>query len=86
MDSRYKIKILNFKRIRGNKYRLVFQIENTELDYNVNIIDGDGIFGIEMPDELGLLLHEFPMSHKEVVNSVKTVYKELFSDRQLQAA
>jgi len=86
MDSRYKIKILNFKRIRGNKYRLVFQIENTELDYNVNIIDGDGIFGIEMPDELGLLLREFPMSHKEVVNSVKTVYKELFSDRQLQAA
>jgi len=86
MDSRYKIKILNFKRIRGNKYRLVFQIENTELDYNVSIIDGDGIFGVEMPDELGLLLHEFPMSHKEVVNSVKTVYKELFSDRQLQAA
>ena len=86
MDSRYKIKILNFKRIRGNKYRLVFQIENTELDYNVSIIDGDGIFGVEMPDELGLLLREFPMSHKEVVNSVKTVYKELFSDRQLQAA
>ncbi|MEO6590240.1 MAG: hypothetical protein ABIP06_13155 [Pyrinomonadaceae bacterium] len=86
MDSRYKIKILNFKRIRGNKYRLVFEIENTELDYNVNIIDGDGIFGVEMPDELGLLLREFPMSHKEVVNSVKTVYKELFSDRQLQAA
>jgi len=86
MDSRYKIEILSFKRIRGNKYRLVFQIENTELDYNVSIIDGDGIFGVEMPDELGLLLHEFPMSHKEVVNSVKTVYKELFSDRQLQAA
>ncbi len=86
MDSRYKIEILSFKRIRGNKYHLVFQIENTELDYNVNIIDGDGIFGIEMPDELGLLLREFPMSHKEVVNSVKTVYKELFSDRQLQAA
>lgn len=86
MDSRYKIEILSFKRIRGNKYRLVFQIENTELDYNVSIIDGDGIFGVEMPDELGLLLHEFPMSHKEVVNSVKTVYKELFFDRQLQAA
>jgi len=86
MDSRYKIEILSFKRIRGNKYRLVFQIENTELDYNVSIIDDNGVFGVEMPDELGLLLHEFPMSHKEVVNSVKTVYKELFFDRQLQAA
>lgn len=87
MDSRYKIEILHFKRIRGDKYRLAFQIENTTFDYNVNIIDGEGIFGVEMPDELGLLLREFPMSHKEIVNSVKTAYKEeLFSDRQLQAA
>ncbi len=56
MDSRYKIEILNFKRICGNKYRLVLKIEDTELDYNVNIIDSDGIFSVEMPDELGLLL------------------------------
>lgn len=86
MDSRYKIEILSFKRIRGGKYRLIFQINDTELDYNVNIIDSDGVFGVEMPDELGLLLREFPMSHKEIVNSVKTAYTELFSDRQLQAA
>jgi hypothetical protein len=86
MDSRYKIEILSFKRMRGDKYRLVFQIENTKLDYNVNIIDRDGVFGVEMPSELGLLLREFPMSHKEVVNSVKIAYERLFSDRQLQAA
>ncbi|MDQ3130984.1 MAG: hypothetical protein M3Q99_09515 [Acidobacteriota bacterium] len=86
MDSRYKIEISTFKKIGGNKYHLIFQIENTELDYNVNIIDGDGVFGVEMPDELGLLLHEFPMSHKEVVNSVKNEYKKIFADRQLQAA
>lgn len=49
MDSRYKIEILSFKRTRGNKYRLVFQIENTKLDYNVSIIDGNGIFGVDMP-------------------------------------
>ena len=86
MDSRYKIEILNFKRIRGDKYRLVLQIENTELDYNVNIIDGKGIFGVEMPDELSLLLREFPMSHKEIVKSVQTAYRELLSEHQLQAA
>ena len=86
MDSRYKIKILSFKRIHGNKYRLVLQIVNTELNYNVNIIDGNGIFGVEMPDELGLLLREFPMSHKEIVKLVQTAYKELFSNRQLQVA
>ncbi len=85
MDSRYKIEILNFKRIRGNKYRLVLQIENTELDYNVNIIDNNGVFGVDMPSELGLLLREFPMSHKEVVNSVQIAYREMFSN-QLQAA
>lgn len=86
MDSRYKIEISCLKKIRGNKYRLIFQIENAELDYNVKIIDGNGIFGIEMPDELGLLLREFPMSHKEVVKSVETVYQELLPNRELQAA
>ncbi len=86
MDSRYEIEILSLKRIRGNKYRLVFQIKNTQLNYNVNIIDGNGIFGVEMPDELGLLLREFPMSHKEIVESVQIAYRELFSNRRLQAA
>jgi len=86
MDSRYKIEILSFKKIRGNKYRVVFQIENVELDYNVNIIDGNGCFGVEMPDELGLLLREFPMSHKEVVKSVQNAYRKLFANRQLQTA
>lgn len=85
MDSRYKIEILRFKRLRGSKFHLVLTIEDIELDYNVNIIDGNGIFGIEMPDKLGLLLREFPMSHKEIVNAVKPVYEELFSN-QLQVA
>ena len=86
MDSRYKIEILSFEKLRANKYRLVFQIENTKLDYNVKIIDDNGVFGLEIPDELGLLLREFPMSHKELVKSVKTIYQKLLSNRELQAA
>ena len=87
MDTRYEIEILKFEKLSGNKYYLVFQIEQTEFKYNVNIIDNNGIFGIEIPDELGLSLREkFPMSPKEIVGSVRTVYEKLSAEKELQVA
>ncbi len=86
MASRNKVEFLSISRIRGSKFDLVLQIEKTEQNYAVNIIDSDGVFGVELPDELGLMLREFPMATKEIVKSVENAYKELLSDRQLQAA
>lgn len=86
MVSRNKIEFLDIKPKSGDKFALVLQIENVKKHYDVNIIDRDGIFGVEFPAELNLLLREFPMATKEIVKSVENAYKELFSDRQLQAA
>lgn len=85
MDTRNKVEFLSLSRIRGSKFDLFLRIGKTKQNYTVNIID-DGVFGVELPDELGLRLRKFPMATKEIVKSVETAYKELFSDRQLQAA
>lgn len=85
MATRNKVEFLSISKIRGSKFNLVLRIEKTEQNYTVNIIDGNGVFGIELPDELGLRLREFPMAAKEIVKSVENAYQELFSDRQLQA-
>jgi len=86
MDTRNKVKFLSISRIRGSKFNLVLQIEKTEQNYAVDIIDGNGVFGVELPDELGLMLREFPMATKEIVKSVENAYRELFSELQLQVA
>ncbi len=86
MASRNKVEFLSISRIRGSKFNLVLQIEKTKQNYAVNIIDGNGVFGVELPDELGLVLREFPMATKEIVKAVESAYKELFSEQQLQAA
>ena len=85
MVSENKVEFLSIKKKSGDKFDLALKIENAKKHFDVNIIDRDGIFGVDMPSELGLLLREFPMSHKEVVNSVQTAYREIFSN-QLQAA
>jgi len=86
MDTRNKVKFLSISRIRGSKFNLVLQIEKTEQNYTVDIIDSNGVFGVELPDELGLMLREFPMATKQIVKSVENSYRELLSNRQLQAA
>ncbi len=86
MASRNKVEFLSISRIRGSKFNLVLQIEKTKQNYAVNIIDSNGVFGVELPDELGLVLREFPMATKEIVKSVENAYQELLSNRRLQAA
>ncbi len=86
MVSRNKVKFLGIEKKSGGKFDLALQIENAEKHYNVSIIDRDGVFGVEFPKELNLLLREFPLANKEIVKSVQNAYQELFSNRQLQAA
>lgn len=86
MVSQKEVEFLSIKEKPNGRFDLVLKIKNVKRQFDVEIIDRDGIFGVDMPSELGLLLREFPMSHKEVVNSVQTAYRELFASRQLQAA
>ncbi len=85
MDTRNKVEFLSISRIHGNKFNLVLQIEKTKRNYAVNIIDSNGVFGVELPDELGLKLHEFPMATKELVKYVENAYRKLSANQQLEA-
>ncbi len=86
MASRNKVEFLGIKRKSSGKFDLALQIADAEKHFDVQIIDRDGVFGVEFPTELSLLLREFPMAHKEIVKSAQNAYQELFSNRQLQAA
>ena len=85
MVSQKEVEFLSIKEKPNGRFDLTLKIKNVKRHFDVEIIDRDGIFGVDMPSELGLLLREFPMSHKEVVNSVQITYREMFSN-QLQAA
>ena len=86
MVSENKVEFLSIKKKSGDKFDLALKIENAKKHFDVSIIDRDGVFGVEFPSELSLLLRKFPMSSKEVVKSVQNAYCELFANRQLQAA
>lgn len=86
MVSRNDVEFLSIKKKPNGKFDLALKIDNVKRHFDVKIIDRDGVFGVDMPDELGLLLREFPMSHKKVVRSVQTAYEGIFSNPHLQAA
>ena len=86
MASRNEVEFLSIKRKANGKFDLALRIENVKKHFDVNIIDQDGVFGIDMPDELGLLLREFPKSQKIIVKSVQVAFQDIFSTRHLQAA
>ncbi len=86
MVSRNKVEFLGIKKSTGEKFDLTLQIENAERHFEVSIIDRDGVFGVEFPTELNLLLREFPMTGKKIVKLVQNAYRELISDRRLQTA
>ena len=85
MVSRKKVEFLSIKEKPNGRFDLALNIENVKKHFDVEIFDRDGIFGMIFPIELNILLREYPMSHKEIVNAVKPVYDELFSN-QLQVA
>jgi len=86
MVSRNKVEFLSIREKANGRFDLALKIKNIKRHFDVEIIDRDGVFGVDFPSELGLLLREFPMSHKEIVKSVQNAYEELFSNRQLQVA
>ena len=86
MVSGEKVEFLSIKEKPNGKFDLALKIENVKKHFDVEIFDRDGIFGMIFPTELNVLLREFPMSHKEIVNAAKPVYDELFSNQQLQVA
>ena len=86
MVSKKKVEFLDLKAKANGRFDLILKIKNVEKHFDVEIIDRDGIFGVDFPSELHIMLREFPFSHKEIVNAVKPVYDKLFSSQQLQVA
>lgn len=76
-----KVKLLNFES-KDKKFYLALKIDGKTNTYEVNITDRAGVFGVEFPDELGLLLRSVPEVSRNIISSVKSKYRELFSARQ----
>ena len=81
MASGKGIKILSLRKRTGG-VRLSLKLGNEHATYDVPVINQNGIFGLELPDALGLKLRNFsPEESRNLVESVKQEYV-----RKLQAA
>ena len=86
MASRNEVEFLSIKRKANGKFDLALKIENVKKHFDVSIVDQNGVFGVDMPDDLGLLLREYPKSQKDIVRSVQVACQDVFPNRHLQAA
>jgi len=69
------IKIVGIKQKNARSIILNLQLGSERGDYNVSIVDQNGIFGLELPDALGLKLRSFPPA--ETRNLVASVKREM---------
>ena len=82
MANGKQIKILGLRRKASGGVRLNLRLGNEQVTYDVSVVDRNGIFGLELPDSLGLKLRDFsPEESRNLVESVRQEYT-----RKLQAA
>jgi hypothetical protein len=72
MENGNLIKIVSIKQKNARSVRLNLQLGNESGSYDVSIVDRNGVFGLELPDALGLKLRRFPPAEsRNLVASVK---------------
>lgn len=76
-----KVKLLDLKG-SGEKYRLTVEVNKRRRNYDVTVFDRAGIFGVEFPDELGLMLRNAPDDNKNIVSALKAKHQESFTVRK----
>ena len=82
MASGKRIKILSLRKKTSGGVRLNLRLGNEQVTYDVSVVNRNGIFGLELPDSLGLKLRDFsPEESRNLVESVKQEYA-----RKLRAA
>ena len=74
---------LNIRKISANNVSLNLEIDGVKKNYRVKIVDNHGLFGVEFPPELGLLMQQFPAETKHLVGELR---KRVGSEQKFQAA
>jgi len=81
MAGSKRIKILSLQK-KTSGVRLNLRLGSEQGVYDVSVINRNGIFGLELPDSLGLKLRDFPPEEsRNLVESVRQEYS-----RKLRAA
>jgi len=66
------VKIIAIKQKNARSVSLNLQLGNERGTYDVSIVNQNGVFGLELPDALGLKLRHFPPeASRNLVASVK---------------
>lgn len=72
MANKNQIKVVAVTRKNARSVHLELQLGNERGSYDVAIVDQNGIFGLELPDGLGLKLRGFPPTEsRKLVGSIK---------------
>ena len=75
MANKPEIKIISLKSKNGRRVSVDLDLDGKREVYDVSIVDQNGIFGLEMPDSLGLKLRKFPpAASRNLINAVKLKY------------
>jgi len=73
MVNRNLVKVVSIKQKNAHSVSLDLQLGSERSTYDASIVDRNGIFGLELPDSLGLKLRSFPPTEsRNLVASVKS--------------
>jgi hypothetical protein len=79
MANRNSIKLVSISHDRGGRISLKLQLAGKTETYTASLVDRDGIFGLELDEDLGMKLRELPPPEtRELIARVKKeVHQEL---------
>jgi len=74
---------LSVQKATTDSVSLAVKLNSETKNYSAKIINDRGLFGVEFPAELNLLLQQFPAETKQLVGEIR---KRFVRETQLQAA
>ena len=74
---------LSVQNTSANSVSLAVKLNGEKKMYDAKIVNNRGLFGVEFPSELNLLLQQFPAETKQLVGEIK---KRFVREAQLHAA
>ncbi len=75
MANRNLVRVVAIKQKNARSVSLNLQLGNERGSYDVSIVNQNGVFGLELPDLLGLKLRSFPPAESR--NLVATVKRKI---------
>jgi len=66
-----RLRILNYCNVPKPIIDVQVMLENEQRNYRVQVVDSEGIFGLQLPSELSLLLNYYPEESKQLVRDAR---------------